>query len=808
MKPAYKSIVAIVILSFSVSLLSIPSVDAQGQPYAFTETWNYDGVHPEVNAGDSWEAIDTRGGGWPYWEGFGTPLQDLYGDHHWTWSAHAGLYNYGSAWIIGNPPPGDHATASYTFCQSSGAISVNATAHAYIVAQGGYTGWPHWNVAGCSHTLELVGGCGLFGNRVKVSLENASAQGSSTAGHGEYNVYLVLECTFYVKTLISKNPDNYSVEYKRDSIALVRSSYGWFNYPRWYLNCPSIASGEYGLVDVWNQIYGYNYSTLLPTEIGQKYVSNVHVGKVYVLTAVGAELYSSVTEQDSTSSAELNIGKITIEELHAPVVSTSPATDVTKQSATLNSLVTDDGGEACQYRFRYKDDKSDYLCTAWTGSMRTGEPFSEPISGLKPNGTYYFNAQAKNSVGESPWGNEQAFVAKPIEAPVLEILRAQMVSPHELEIGTAVTFPKNTPGESAKRVDLWANINGKDIFQTCDIPSLRSNGTAEPGFVIDLREKDVPRFEDNVNFTLYGTAYWEGGPHSDVASTPRPVQILLPVIIVHGYTLTHKAVGSVLHWAKIAAYDQLMGYLISNGYSPIQDDVYRTMWGPAECQYEADKVTESEICRAVDSWIVRAMDATYAAKVNLVAHCLGGLVARYYCSERYKSGLPANVNKVIMIGTPHLGETYFYMWAFEYSTKEEADRILRTETGENNLLLWGEPQYGLESCLIDVTTGTPAWVPEPYESTFNPHDNPNVKYYSIYGNNHKNTPYRLYVVKNGLDWYSVVSNAVTMPGDDSVLEFSASAFAADPPPIGSGNHGSLCEEDDVMARVREILTER
>ncbi len=110
--------------------------------------------------------------------------------------------------------------------------------------------------------------------------------------------------------------------------------------------------------------------------------------------------------------------RIALEEaLTIPVVSTSPATDVTKISATLNGSVTDDGGEACQYRFRYKEEKGDYVYTLWTGSVTTGESFSEAINGLNPNTTYYFNAQALNSAGESEWGNEQIFVARPGEAP-------------------------------------------------------------------------------------------------------------------------------------------------------------------------------------------------------------------------------------------------------------------------------------------------------------------------------------------------------------------------------------------------------
>jgi len=116
-------------------------------------------------------------------------------------------------------------------------------------------------------------------------------------------------------------------------------------------------------------------------------------------------------EENNVLSKLIRVG------LWTPVVSTSPATDVTKHSTTLNGSVTDDGGEACQYRFRYREEKGDYLYTAWTGSVTTGQSFGEAISDLKPNGMYYFSAQAKNSLYESAWGYEQIFVARPGEAP-------------------------------------------------------------------------------------------------------------------------------------------------------------------------------------------------------------------------------------------------------------------------------------------------------------------------------------------------------------------------------------------------------
>lgn len=411
MKTAYKSIMTIVLVSLLVSLMSTSIVKAQGSPYSFTETWNYDGLHPEVNTGASCTYIYY---GVRYDEPLSVADQDLYADHHWKWNVSSGLSLYGSAWIIGTPPPGDSGTVSYSFSQSSGNVSVNATAHGYIVAQGDYTGWPHINNASFTHRLDLVGGCGSYGNKVKAILENASAGISGAPPEpggfgGASGVLLGMKCGFVIKTLISRNPDTYSAEYKYNDIGLMTKmgsvgGYWWWDY------CPAFASGEYRLVDLWNSIYGYNYSTTPPTEIGQKYVSNVGVGGMYIWTWTSVTLASSESAQDSSSSIGMNIGKITVEEIHAPVVSTSPASDVTKSSATLNGILTDDGGEACQYRFRYKEEKGDYVYSSWYGSVNSGQSFSEAISGLKHNKTYYFNAQARNSAGESDLGNEQSFV--------------------------------------------------------------------------------------------------------------------------------------------------------------------------------------------------------------------------------------------------------------------------------------------------------------------------------------------------------------------------------------------------------------
>jgi hypothetical protein len=100
-----------------------------------------------------------------------------------------------------------------------------------------------------------------------------------------------------------------------------------------------------------------------------------------------------------------------------PVASTSAATLVEETSATLHGSVVSNGGETCQYRFRYGTAPGVYtLDTGWLGSVNTGDSFDAPITGLSEGTLYYFIAEVKNSAGVST-GAEFKFLTKP-EAPM------------------------------------------------------------------------------------------------------------------------------------------------------------------------------------------------------------------------------------------------------------------------------------------------------------------------------------------------------------------------------------------------------
>jgi hypothetical protein len=91
----------------------------------------------------------------------------------------------------------------------------------------------------------------------------------------------------------------------------------------------------------------------------------------------------------------------------APTVSTSPATDITHQSARLNGVLSNDGGEPCDCCFEWGETTA-YGNTTPTVSQTSGQTFSQVIVALNPKKTYHFRAKATNSVGTA-YGSDQAF---------------------------------------------------------------------------------------------------------------------------------------------------------------------------------------------------------------------------------------------------------------------------------------------------------------------------------------------------------------------------------------------------------------
>ena len=115
----------------------------------------------------------------------------------------------------------------------------------------------------------------------------------------------------------------------------------------------------------------------------------------------------------------------------SPTVTTNAATAEQETTATLNGVLNNDGGEACQYSFEWGTAPGVYTANiSWTGSITTGQTFSTNLIGLTKGQPYYYRAKVINSAGVVN-GGEIHFLTKP-DGPVVLNAAANGVSQIDL----------------------------------------------------------------------------------------------------------------------------------------------------------------------------------------------------------------------------------------------------------------------------------------------------------------------------------------------------------------------------------------
>jgi len=111
--------------------------------------------------------------------------------------------------------------------------------------------------------------------------------------------------------------------------------------------------------------------------------------------------------------------------INSPAVSTSAATGITSSQATLNGNITATGGQNADFRGFWwgttqggpypngcQDNGSGCEGTSANYQFVVGT-FSQPIAGLSPGTTYYFQAKARNSAGWG-YGGEMSFTTSSV----------------------------------------------------------------------------------------------------------------------------------------------------------------------------------------------------------------------------------------------------------------------------------------------------------------------------------------------------------------------------------------------------------
>jgi triacylglycerol esterase/lipase EstA (alpha/beta hydrolase family) len=119
--------------------------------------------------------------------------------------------------------------------------------------------------------------------------------------------------------------------------------------------------------------------------------------------------------------------------------------------------------------------------------------------------------------------------------------------------------------------------------------------------------------------------------HRLVIRDPLPASVQLPVILVHGVLVNDGVWFTMrLHFAR-----QAVGAVYTVNYGPPLGDI-------------------EHFAEQLGAKIESVCAATGAARVFLVCHSMGGLVARAYLRQRG----PARIVRIITIGTPHHGSVF------------------------------------------------------------------------------------------------------------------------------------------------------
>jgi len=397
--------------------------------------------------------------------------------------------------------------------------------------------------------------------------------------------------------------------------------------------------------------------------------------------------------------------------------------------------------------------------------------------------------------------NSDPIAIESAEPPAIEIIKANMISPAELGIAVKVNFPEISSG--IKRfVKFNATINGKSVEESFDISELTepgkeseigtdNNGNITPDTIlkINFKKQQVERFTENEKFDLKAVAYYASGDLSE--ESIKDVEILLPVVIVHG--LLGEFGGLQPSFGDPDALKILRDFLSGYGYKQTPG-TYQTLYSFDYSSLDSCVTDAIMLKKKIQKNVLKK---TYANKVNIVSHSMGGLISRYSIS--YNS-LP--VNKLIMIGTPNKGSTLASM--AKANLPQFLYAIFKTPLEQ----LTPTYDYLYDSSDGQLNTKLQKIFKNKFLTKLNNKSlSDTIKYYSIF-NSSIETPKGLSVTSFSANRFSYEIKS-DGSGDNTVLSDSAVLEGAENIDIGdaseAGRHSILPANESVLTHVKEIL---
>ena len=241
--------------------------------------------------------------------------------------------------------------------------------------------------------------------------------------------------------------------------------------------------------------------------------------------------------------------------------------------------------------------------------------------------------------------------------PQVEIIEAKMIGPKQLRISVEVIYS----GEDTQRdISVTVEFRNNDEETLLGTLTIEESGISESqgdfSLDVDLEVYGIPRFMGHMDLDITAEVKetWPDSTTSPTGTNSKKIEraILLPVIVTHGIIgdfadLPVLGLGSVGPGLKIT-----VDALAEDGYK--KDGPYPTAHILVYPSFHADGIewiAENKLDRIINE----VLAVTYAERLDIVAHSMGGLISRYYIESSPGLNKGDKVRKLVMVGTPNEG---------------------------------------------------------------------------------------------------------------------------------------------------------
>lgn len=238
----------------------------------------------------------------------------------------------------------------------------------------------------------------------------------------------------------------------------------------------------------------------------------------------------------------------TLADVDVPTVITLDAVNVTKETARIRGQITDDGGDSCEGRFRYREvGAASWVTTDWQNSLSTDDVFFYDLSGLNPGTEYEFQAAAQNSAGASAFTASESFTT--LSTPTPDAYQV-------LSGGTRYRIDlRDQSGNIVAVLTDWTRLDIYKVVNGISTHILEIDGNSPNAEMFEL-DGQLEVWRRNINAGIPWTLEYEGFHRSHERRTLEDGN---SIYVSHGVGYNHLLTRRIVCYYSSSAYTDKSG---------------------------------------------------------------------------------------------------------------------------------------------------------------------------------------------------------------------------------------------------------